>query len=259
MASERPGFIKRLGGVLTGFALRVQSIEIAGASAGQVLKAVNSGGRIEFIPQAEGGGGAGGASPSTALQTTPATGWTSTADGSATPSSGGLLFELEAGDGDATVVRDAPFSPYAPAVEWSGRIASAPAGVAAFTGLAICDATRSAGLLLQAGTTTDAVQAFHRVPGGSWTYLGGTSRAATPASGELWIRIIVGNRWVSWWQGSGASRPTTWTCFFQAELPWQLFTGALTHLSVMALPAESTAFTVTWADLQYRLLTGAPT
>ena len=215
---------------------------------------------INGVVEGAGAGGGGGADTGTALQTAPATGWTSTADGAATPSSGGLLFELEAGDGDATVVRPAPFSPYAPAVEWSGRIAGAPAGVAAFTGLAICDATRSAGLLLQVGTATNAlVQAFHRVPGGSWTYLGGTSRAATPASGALWVRIVVGVRWVSWWQGAGATRPTSWTCFFQAELPWQLFTGALTHLSVMALPAESTAFTVTWADLQYRVLTGAPT
>lgn len=59
MASERPGFIKRLGGLLTGFALRVQAIEIAGATVGQVLKAVNNGGRVEFVPQAEGGGGGG--------------------------------------------------------------------------------------------------------------------------------------------------------------------------------------------------------
>ncbi|MBL8600365.1 MAG: hypothetical protein JNK72_00430 [Myxococcales bacterium] len=205
------------------------------------------------------GAGGGGADTSTALQTAPATGWTSTADGAVTPSSGGLLFELEAGDGDATVVRDAPFSPYAPAVEWSGRLADAPSAVAAFTGLAICDATRSAGLLLQVGTTTDAVQAFHRVPSGSWSYLGASSRAALPASGELWVRLVLGDRWVSWWQGAGATRPTSWTLVYRAELPWQLLTGALTHLSVMALPAESTAFTVTWADLQYRLLTGAPT
>ena len=58
MASERPGIIKRLGGVLTGFALRVQAIEAPGATAGQVLKAVNTGGgRVEFIPQAGGAGG----------------------------------------------------------------------------------------------------------------------------------------------------------------------------------------------------------
>lgn len=66
MASERPGFIKRLGGLLTGFALRVQAIEVPGATVGQVLKAVNSGGRVEFIPQA---GGAGGIPPGTHFTT----------------------------------------------------------------------------------------------------------------------------------------------------------------------------------------------
>lgn len=60
MAAQRPTFVKRSGGVSTGFALLVQAIRVAGATLGQVLVATDDGaGGVEFVPGAAGGGGGG--------------------------------------------------------------------------------------------------------------------------------------------------------------------------------------------------------
>ena len=201
----------------------------------------------------------------TSLQSAPDTGWTAAGDGTASISGGVITETLTAAQSVAVLRRTMIGSPYLPAIEASARVTvtTAPVSGAYYAAIAVLNSSlpNDAGSARGIAVFVNPPNAIANInTGGSWSQPANAALPATLTSGTLWLRLVYGAGYVSWYAGTGATRPTSWTRIYTAaspDLTWQ-------DVDQVAVYAEragggSGDYVVQWSDIQWRSLLGAPT
>ena len=200
----------------------------------------------------------------TGLISAPDTGWTAAGGGAAAISGGVITETLTAAQSVAVLRRTMIGSPYLPAIEASARVTvtTAPVSGAYYAAIAVLNSSvpNSAGSARGIAVFVHPPNAIANVnTAGAWVQPTSAALPATLTSGALWLRIVYGAGYVSWYAGTGATRPTSWTRVHTAAAPdltWQ-------DVDQLALYAEragggSGDYVVQWSDIQWRSLLGAP-
>jgi hypothetical protein len=204
----------------------------------------------------------------TSLQSAPDTGWTAASGagvGTASITGGVVTQTVTSAQSIAVLRRTMNCSPALPAIELSARVTvtTVPVSGAYYAAIAIVNSSlpNDAGSARGIAVFVNPPNAIANVnTGGAWSQPANASLPATLTSGTLWLRIVYGAGYVSWYAGTGATRPTSWTRIYTAaspDLTWQ----SVDQVAVYAERAGggSGDYVVQWSDIQWRSLLGAPT
>ena len=218
--------------------------------------------RADHVHEAPAGG------VDTSLQAAPDTGWTAASGagvGTASITGGVVTQTVTAAQTVAVLRRTMICSPALPAIELSARVTvtTVPVSGAYYAAIAILNSSlpNNAGAARGIAVFVNPPNAIANVnTGGAWSQPANASLPATLTSGTLWLRIVYGAGYVSWYAGTGATRPTSWTRIHTAaspDLTWQ----SVDQVAVYAERAGggSGDYVVQWSDIQWRSLLGAPT
>lgn len=204
----------------------------------------------------------------TSLQAAPDTGWTAASGagvGTASITGGVVTQTVTSAQSIAVLRRTMICSPALPAIELSARVTvtTVPVSGAYYAAIAIVNSSlpNNAGSARGIAVFVNPPNAIANInTGGSWSQPANAALPATLTSGTLWLRLVYGAGYVSWYAGTGATRPTSWTRIYTAaspDLTWQ----SVDQVAVYAERAGggSGDYVVQWSDIQWRSLLGAPT
>lgn len=176
----------------------------------------------------------------------------------------GSITVLPAQDG-ATMNTPITFcSPFFPALEYIAQVTrTSTPSVPHRQNIGVTNAAGSLGVLAQLDSG-NLISCFYAGQPNSWQFFASAGMLTPWNDGLLWLRIILTPAYVSMWQGSGATTPTSWTFIGRRDISgglWSIMDGNMTHLQFNSnKDAGGTGtYTTTVDNVQCRSLLGAPT
>ena len=184
--------------------------------------------------------------------------------GTATFTAGTGSITVLPAQGGATMNTPITFcSPFFPALEYIAQVTrTSTPSVPHRQNIGITNAAGSIGFLAQLDSG-NLISCFYANTANSWQFFASAGVVTPWNDGLLWMRIILTPAYVSMWQGSGATTPTSWTLIGQRDISGGLLgaiNGNITHLQFNAnKDAGGTGtYTTTVDNVQCRSLLGAP-
>jgi hypothetical protein len=202
----------------------------------------------------------------TSLKSLDSATWTAVGTGTATFTSGTGSLTLTPAQTSVGMTSPITFcSPFFPAVEYIAQITrtATPTGVAHRQNIGLNNSAVSLGFLLQIDSG-NLISCFYANTANSWQFFASAGAITPWNDGLLWLRIILTPAYVSMYQGSGATTPTSWTFIGRRDISGGLLgaiDGNTTHFQFgISKDAGGTGnFTCTVDNVQCRSLLGAPT
>lgn len=202
----------------------------------------------------------------TSLKSLSSATWTVVNTGTSSFTDGTGSLTLSPAQTDVGMVTPITFcSPFFPAVEYIAQVTrtATPTGVSHWQNIGLTNAAGSIGVLAQVDSG-NLISLYYANTANSWQFFASAGVITPWNDGLLWMRIILTPAYVSMYQGSGATTPTSWTFIGRRDISGGLLgaiDGNITHFKFgIGKGAGGTGdYTATVDNVQCRSLLGAPT